>query len=144
MMNPSTEMPLARNALYSLAAVGGVLLGLFLLAGASGHFIAVWPSLDSAVTPSLVNRFNLLKPGLILLTTGLINIGVCRGLWMGKNWALQLALGCNVFTMIYFGWLLTKGVPDHPIGVFLASAASYVVLLGAIRVGLVWPAARKQ
>lgn len=128
-----------RNTLHSLVAVGGVLLGVFLLAGAYGHFAAIWPTLGDAARASLGERFGLLKPGLILLAAGLVDIGVCQALWKARNWALQLALAVNVVVMIYLGWLLAKGVPGHPIGLFLGLVSSYVVLLLAIRAGLVWP-----
>ncbi len=65
----------SRNSLYSLASVGGVLLGFFLLAAAYGHFAAVWPAIDSEAAASDYSRFALLLPGLILATTGLIDIG---------------------------------------------------------------------
>ena len=132
--------PSPRNSLYSLASVGGVLLGAFLLAGASGHFAAVWPVLAGETNLSADQRFSLVLPGVVLLASGLIDIGLCRALWTGTSWALALALAVTVVAAIYFGYLLNRGVPDHPIGVFLALVSSYVLLLGAIRLGLTWPA----
>lgn len=123
------------NSLHRLASVGGALLGLFLLAGAFGHFTAVWPAIASDN-----NRFTLLLPGLMLTTTGLLNIALCRLLWVGTTWSLNLALVVNVCTAMYLAYLLGQVVPDHPIGIFLAMVSSYVVLLAAIRAGLVWPA----
>ncbi len=134
----------SRNSLYSLAAIGGVLLGLFLIAAAYGHLSAVWPSIDSGMSASGNSRFVLLLPGLLLATTGLINIGLCRVLWIGMSWALQLALVSNVLAGAYFTYLLlSQEVPDHPIGHFVAMVSSYIILLGAIRFGLVWPAAAR-
>ena len=130
----------ARNALYQVAAGVGVLLGLLLLAGASGHFTAVWPALDPAATPSPRDRFALLLPGAILLTSGVVNVALCRALWIGRRWSVTIAMAANVLAMIYFAYLFNRGVPDHPIGVFLASVASFVILLCGIRLGLTWPA----
>ncbi len=124
-----------RNLLHRLASVGGALLGVFLVAGALGHFTAIWPAISSDGS-----RFDLLLPGLVLMTTGLFNIALCQVLWKGISWSLKLVLGANACTAIYLAYLLNHGVPDHPIGFFLALVSSHVVLLAAIRVGLVWPA----
>ena len=131
----------SRNSLYSLASVGGTLLGFFLLMAAYGHFAAVWPVIDKGMSASDNNPLVLLSPGLILATTGLINLGLCRALWMGVGWALQLALVFNGLAAMYLTYLLLgQSVPDHPIGIFVALVSSYIILLGAIRIGLVWPA----
>ncbi len=139
MSDSSPEHMPARNSLYSLASVGGVLLGAFLLAGAYGHFEAVWPIVGGDREPE--RRVALMLPGAVLLFTGLLNIGLCRALWIGAGWSLQLALAGNSLTAIYLGLLLYRSVvPDHPIGVFLALVSSFVLILAAIRVGLTWPA----
>jgi hypothetical protein len=131
----------SRNSLYSLASVGGVLLGFFLLMAAYGHFAAVWPAIDNGMSASGNSRFVLLLPGLILSTTGLINIGLCRVLWIGMGWALQLALVFNGLAAMYLTYLLlNQSAPDHPFGPFVALVSSYLILLGSIRFGLVWPA----
>ncbi len=124
-----------RNLLHRLASIGGALLGAFLVAGALGHFTAIWPVLSTDGS-----RFDLLLPGLMLMTTGLLDIALCQPLWKGTSWSLKLALGANACTTMYLAYLLNQGVPDHPIGAFLALVSSYVILLAAIRVGLVWPA----
>lgn len=136
--DPETQP--ARNSLHRLASGGGVLLGVFLLTGAFGHFVAVWPAFNAGVIASDNSRVALLLPGLMLAATGLLNIGLCRALWTGTMWSLQLALLFNGVTAVYLAYLLIHGVPDHPIGLFLALVSSYVLVLGAIRVGLVWPA----
>ena len=128
-----------RNSLYSIAAVGGILLGAFLLAGAYGHFAAVWPGVTGEPDAATRERFSLLFPGIVLAATGVVNVALCRALWTGTYWALQLALAMNLLAAVYLGYLLTRGVPGHPIGEFLAVVLSYVVLLGAIRMGLIWP-----
>ena len=133
-----------RNGLHGLAAAGAVLLGLFLLAGAGGHIVAVWPVLDSDIGASFAKRFAVLLPGLVLLAGGMINLVFCWPLWAGTRWALHASIAGNLINAIYFGWLLARGVPEHPIGLFLAAVASYLLLLGAIRAGLVWPAARTK
>lgn len=130
-----------RNSLWSLASGGGLLLGLFLLFAAYGHFTAVWPAIDSGTGSSGSSRFSLLLPGLFLVITGLIDIGLCRVLWIGMRWALHLALVFNVLAAMYLAYLLlSQGAPDHPIGPFVGLVSSYIILLAAIRLGLVWPA----
>jgi|GEM_PF-1754121 len=137
------EHQLTRNALYRLASGGGLLLGLFLLGAAYGHFAAVWPVIDGSKDPSGSSRLSLLLPGLLLATTGLINIGLCRVLWIGMRWAVNLALVSNVLTAMYFIYLLvSQAAPNHPIGPFVALVSSYIILLVAIRLGLVWPASK--
>jgi len=130
----------APNSLRRLAAVGGVLLGLFFVAGALGHFAAAWPAVDGGATASGKSRFAILLPGLILVSAGLVNVGLCKALWSGSAWSLQLALVINVVATAYLAHLLSKGMPGHPIGIFVALVSSHVILLGAIRLGLVWPA----
>lgn len=129
-----------RNSLFPLAAAAGVLLGALLLAGASGHFAAIWPTLDRVPALTLAERFALLLPGSILLGTGLVNIAICRALWTGRYWSVPVALAANLIAAGYFAYLFGRGVPGHPIGLFLASATSYVLLLGGIKMGLTWPA----
>ncbi len=129
-----------RNALYPLAAAVGVLLGALLLAGASGHFAAIWPTLDRVPALTTAERFALLLPGSILLGTGLVNIAICWALWTGRYWSVPVALAANLIAAGYFAYLFSRGVPDHPIGLFLASAASHVLILAGIRLGLTWPA----
>ena len=130
-----------RNALWRLASGGGVLLGCFLLLAAYGHFSAVWPSIQSDAGLSGSGRFSLLLPGLLLIITGLIDIALCRVLWMGIRWALYPALVFNALAVIYLVFLmLSQSAPDHPIGPFVALVSSYIILLLAIRFGLIWPA----
>lgn len=137
-MSASDPLP-PKNSLYNVASVGGVLLGAFLLAGAYGHFAAVWPTVVEATAAG--RRVALLFPGTVLLVTGLINIALCMALWKGKRRPLPLALVLNTLVMVYLGYLLYRNVaPDHPIGVFLALVTSYVLLLSAIKAGLTWPA----
>lgn len=134
------------NALYRLVAASGGLLGLLLVAGASGHMTGVWPMLfgngngmDNGNLQYL-RVFLLLLPGVILALTAAINALVCYPLWVGTQWALRLALSVNVLAAIYFTYLLQCGIPDHPIGFFLAFIAGQVIVLGAIQAGLRWPA----
>ncbi|MFK7957336.1 MAG: hypothetical protein AB8B96_14660 [Lysobacterales bacterium] len=137
--DPRNSAP--RNSLYTLAAAAGALLGLLLLAAAFGHFAAVWPAIDENTTVSGTKRLLLLLPGLVLTVAGLINVLTCRALWIGMKWALHTALAFNGITATYLVYLLSQGVPGHPIGFFLTLVLSSFVMLSAIRVGLVWPAA---
>ena len=125
-----------RNHLHALAAVGGLVMGVFLLLGAYGHYAAVWPMLDA---PLDEGRFRLLLPGLMLALPGVINIVVCRAVWVGARWSVNLSLAANILAAVYLGYQLFRGVPGHPIGLFLALVSSYTLLLVAIRLGLVWP-----
>ena len=104
--------------------------------------MAVWPVIGGAVDAPAGSRVTLLLPGLILATTGLVNIGLCRMLWPGVTWSVNVALVFNAVTTLYLVHLLRQGVPEHPIGIFLAMVSSYLVLLSAIRAGLVWPSPR--
>ncbi len=128
-----TATPLPRNLLHLLASLGGLLLGLFLAMAALGHLSAVWPTLGA-------NGWTALLPAMVLAGTCVLNLAASVPLWTGSRWAVQVALACNTLVMIYFAYLLQRGVPGHPIGVFVALETSYVILLGVIRVGLVWPA----
>ncbi len=129
-----------RNSLFRLAAAAGLLLGVFLLMGASGHFAAVGFGPGGELQGSFGKRFALVLPGLILAGTGLVNIGVCRALWSGAAWSLHLALLCNGVAAMYLLYLMSTDLPGHPVGEFLALVSSHIVLLSAIRLGLVWPA----
>lgn len=130
----------SRNLLYVLAAIGGAFVGCSLLLGAYGHLAAVLPAIGGEDNASIVRRLALVLPGLFLLVPGVLNFALCRFLWDGKLWSLRLALTGNGLALAYLVYLLWKGVPGHPVGIFLAIIASYVVLLGAIRSGLIWPA----
>ena len=138
-MSASDPMRAPRNGLHVLAAAVAVVLGLFLLAGAGGHLVATWPALSGGDLAA-GRRILLLLPGLVLLTGAVVNLALCWALWLGRRWAQHAALVCNVGVAVYCGWLLVRGVPEHPIGLFVAMVSSDVVLLGAIRAGLVWPA----
>jgi hypothetical protein len=129
-----------RNGLHALASVGGVLIGLFLLAGAAGHFAAVWPAMDGATHSLGEMRLRLFLPGLMLAVPGLINIIVCRAVWIGRRWSVNLLLTVNIIAAGYLAYQLVQDLSGHPIGFFLALVSSYTVLLAAIRMGLVWPA----
>lgn len=129
-----------RNGLYPMAAVCGLLMGALLLAGAWGHFTATWPALSGAAQPELSARLALLTPGVILLVSGLVNVVVCSVLWQGKRWALLMALAANLIAVGYFAYLFSRGVPGHPIGLFLGFTTSYFALLTAIQLGLTWSA----
>lgn len=133
-----------RSALHALAAVGGVLIGFFLLAGAYGHYAAVGPVLDGAADPLPNDRFGLLLPVLMLALPGVIDIGVCRAVWAGKQWSLNLAAAANFSAAIYLAYQMLRGIPGHPIGLFLALVSSYTLVLAAIRMGLEWPASTDQ
>ena len=135
----SSTAPLQRNNLYNLAAVNAVLLGALLTLGANGHFVAVWAQLidQDAV---IQHRLLLLLPGATLAGTALLNILLCKPLWQARGYALNITLAGNLLAMLYFIYLMLKGVPDHPIGVFLALEMSFVILLVVTRAGLAWPA----
>ena len=136
-----SDLPAAspRNALYTLAAIGGALLGLLLIAAAYGHFSAVWPKIDAGTTDASKSRFVLLLPGLVLAITGLVDIALGRALGVGMRRALRVVLICNVLAALYLTYLLNAGVPDHPIGFFTTLLWCYVIVLGALQAGLVWP-----
>lgn len=130
---------LQHNALYRLAAIGAVILGLFLTLGAQGHFIAVWPLVTSDGM-DLSRRLLLMLPGVMLAGTAVLNLLLCKPLWQDRRYALHVTLAGNLLTMGYLLYLMIRGVPNHPIGVFLALEVSFVLLLVATRAGLVWPA----
>lgn len=117
---------------------------MFLLAGAFGHFGSVWPAAGDGSVMSSIPPFSLLFPGLLLALTGLVNICLCKALWAGANWALQLALAVNLVAVVYLGYLLNQNIPGHPIGIFVALVSSQVLLLAAIRLGLTWPARERS
>lgn len=81
----------------------------------------------------------LLMPGALLTFTGMVNFILSRALWTQARWALHGALVTNVLAIAYFSYLLGTGVPNHPIGLFLALVSSDTAMLVAIRCGLVWP-----
>ena len=125
------------NGLNKVTAGGAVLVGTFLILGAYGHFDAVWPSItgDDPATDATA----LLLPGLILAASGLLGIALCKALWSGLRHAFDAAIVINVLTLVYLVYLLGKGVPGHPIGVFTGIVACNLVLVLAPRLGLVWP-----
>ncbi|MFI2810039.1 hypothetical protein [Microbulbifer sp. JSM ZJ756] len=135
--SPSQETQ--RNSLYSLAAVGAVLLGILLTMGAYGHFAAVWEQMMSDET-ALPRRLLLMLPGATLAGTAVLNILLSKPLWQGRGYALTATLVGNLLATAYLVYLIIRGVPGHPIGIFLALEMSLVILLVSIRAGLVWPA----
>ncbi|WP_299592935.1 hypothetical protein [uncultured Microbulbifer sp.] len=138
----STSPESPRNALCKLAAVCGLLLGFFLTLGAYGHFGAVWADIWQSDT-ALQRRILLMLPGLMLAATAALNILFSKPLWEARGYALNIGLIGNLLTAAYLAYLLVRGVPDHPIGVFLTMETSYVILLAGIRAGLVWPVVTK-
>ncbi len=126
-----------RNGLHILAAGGAVLVGAFLALGAFGHFEAVLPSINEGGSDR--SAFALLLPGIILASAGVISIALSKALWDGRRWALDVASTINALALIYFGFLLWKGLPGHPVAIFAAIVACNLVLLLATRSGLVWP-----
>ncbi len=125
------------NGLHKLTALGAVLVGVFFLAGAYGHYEAVWP----LITGDAANKTALIGPGAILAMAGVISIALCKPLWDGMGTALDATIVINVLALGYFLFLMGQGeVPDHPIGIFAGVVACNLVLLMATRLGLVWPA----
>ncbi|AWF81646.1 hypothetical protein BTJ40_12870 [Microbulbifer sp. A4B17] len=138
-MSASRSNPaLQRNALYRLAACGAVVLGLFLLLGAQGHFAAIWPLVTSD-SIGLSRRLLLILPGVMLAGTAVLNLLLCKPLWQERRYALNVTLAGNLLTTSYLFYLMIRGVPNHPIGIFLALEMSFVLLLLVTRNGLVWP-----
>lgn len=125
------------NDLYRLAAVTGLLLAFFLFLGASGHLVAVWSTL-SVNDSGMGNRVALLLPGLVLAASCIGNGLLAPGLWLRKRLARDAALLVNTLCALYLSYLLAKGVPGHPIGIFLCLVLHQLLILGAICVGLVW------
>ncbi len=134
----ATEQNAIDNDLYRLAAVTGLLLGSFLLAGASGHLIAVWPILPLESGEISAQVWSLLFPGLVLACGCIANLTLTIGLWRGRSRAMYASLSFNAVCAIYLAFLLAKGVPGHPIGKFLTLVSCQVLLLSAIAAGLVW------
>ncbi|WP_444913589.1 hypothetical protein [Microbulbifer sp. TRSA007] len=138
-MSASRSKPaLQRNALYRLAACGTVVLGLFLFLGAQGHFVAIWPLVTSDGI-GLFRRLLLMLPGVMLAGTAVLNLLLCKPLWQERRYALNVTLAVNLLTTSYLFYLMIRGVPNHPIGIFLALEMSFVLLLLVTRTGLVWP-----
>lgn len=126
-----------RNGLPSIASAGSVLLGVFLIMGAYGHFIAVLPLMADAAT--VAAHLRLSAPGLILGLAGVLNITLAKSLWRGHRIGINVALGINTLALVYFVYLLWKNVPNHPIGLFAGIVSCDLVLLLGTRLGLVWP-----
>ena len=135
---PASEPAPSLNLLYRVAAGSGAILTLFLLVGAWGHFAAIWPRLTGPEAAS-TDRILLILPGAVLLLCGLANLATLYGLWRSGKISVVLALLINVGAAGYFAYLLARGVPDHPIGLFLALVAGHTVLLGSLQAGLRWP-----
>lgn len=127
-----------RNGLYKLATCGALLVSLLFCVGAYGHFVAVWWQIVGGDT-DLQKRLLLLLPGAVLTGTAALNLLLSRTLWQARSYALNGLLAANFFTLCYLIYLMLSGVPGHPIGSFLVLVTSEVILLLAIRVGLVWP-----
>ncbi|WP_444893691.1 hypothetical protein ACJJIE_04465 [Microbulbifer sp. TRSA001] len=143
-MSASRSKPaLQRNALNRLAACGAVVLGLFFLLGAQGHFVATWPLVTSDGI-GLSRRLLLMLPGVMLAGTAVLNLLLCKPLWQERRYALNVTLAGNLLTMSYLLYLMIRGVPNHPIGTFLALEMSFVMLLVGTRAGMVWPAVVAQ
>ncbi|WP_444936050.1 hypothetical protein ACJJIW_18790 [Microbulbifer sp. JMSA004] len=143
-MSASRSKPaLQRNALNRLAACGAVVLGLFFLLGAQGHFVATWPFITSDGI-GLSRRLLLMLPGVMLAGTAVLNLLLCKPLWQERRYALNVTLAGNLLTMSYLLYLMIRGVPNHPIGTFLALEMSFVMLLVGTRAGMVWPAVVAQ
>ncbi|AOS97847.1 hypothetical protein AUP74_02445 [Microbulbifer aggregans] len=136
----SASQDLQRNALYNLAAVGAVLLGVLLTLGAYGHFVAIWGQMMSEDV-ALQRRLLLMLPGVVLAGTAALNILFSKPLWQARGYALTVTLAGNLLAALYLTYLMIQGVPNHPIGVFLALETSFVILLVSLRAGLKWPAA---
>ena len=128
---------LPRNDLYRIAAVWGVLVGALFLAGAGGHVVAIWLDLDHFMQ---ISTMILLLPSVLLATTGLINIAVCRSVWRAAAISMRVVLVSNFLLAGYLVYLFHYGPVDHPIGFFLALSSCYCLLLAAIQLGLRWPA----
>ncbi len=126
-----------RNGLHRLAAGGAVLVGTFLMMGAYGHIMAVLPVMQSGASDS--GSFALSLPGVILATAGVLSVALCKALWDGRPWALNGAIVINALALIYFSYLLWRGLPGHPVAMFTGVVACNTVLLLATRFGLVWP-----
>ncbi|MEL7022299.1 MAG: hypothetical protein AAGL69_01055 [Pseudomonadota bacterium] len=123
------------TGLYRLAAVSSVAVGALLLAGAFGHFAAVWDRLTDAT----VSRLALLTPGVLLTLTGILNFVLVPTVWQARHWATVVALIANTLAAGYFALLLYSGVADHPIGLFLSITGAHALMLLSINLGLIWP-----
>jgi hypothetical protein len=107
--------------------------------GANGHLQAVLPLVgEGSFTDD--EHLRLLLPALILGVAGAVNIVLCKLVWDARPSGVSAALVTNSLALLYLVCLLWRGVPDHPIAVFTGIVASYIVLLAANRIGLVWPA----
>ena len=126
------------NGLHKVAAGGAALVGTFLVLGAYGHFEAVWPAISRGGKSG--NAMALALPGVILVFTGVFSVALCKSLWDGRRMAVDAALAINTLALVYLVYLLLRGVPGHPVGLFTGIVACNVTLLAATRAGLVWPA----
>ncbi|MCQ3830698.1 hypothetical protein HXX02_14760 [Microbulbifer elongatus] len=140
MLVTNSNQDLHRNNLYNLAAVGALLLAAFLTLGAYGHFVAIWAQAMSE-DAALARRLLLMLPGTILAGAAALNMLFSRPLWQAHSYALTATLVGNLLATLYLIYLMITGVPDHPIGVFLTLETSLLILLTALRCGLVWPVA---
>ncbi|WP_231757241.1 hypothetical protein [Microbulbifer elongatus] len=90
---------------------------------------------------ALPRRLLRLLPGTILAGAAVLNMLFSRPLWQTHSYALTATLVGNLLATLYLIYLMIAGVPDHPIGVFLTMKTSLLILLTALRCGLVWPVA---
>lgn len=119
------------NGLDAVAAGAGALLAMFLLLGGAGHLAATWTIGDQHSVMRLL-------PGLLLLAAATFNGLAFPGLLRGRRSWQWTALAVNSALALYLGRLLGEGVPNHPIGIFLALVCSHLVMLTAVVAGLEW------
>ena len=103
-MSDSDPPAQAATGLCRIAAVSGVAIGALLLAGAWGHFAAIWDRLGDPDA----SRLSLLAPGIFLTVAGVINGALCVSIWAARHWAHWLALATNLFATGYFALLLSS------------------------------------
>jgi hypothetical protein len=118
---------------FKLVAWAAGIVGLLMVVGGTGHLVGV---IGAAVHRHKLFNFrlvSLLAIGGMLLYPGLLNLGISRSIWLGRQWAFVMSAFATVALLAYGILLMFMKTPPDPTDPF-AGASTTAAALSMIQI----------
>ena len=132
-----------------LVAWAAGIMGVLMVIGGAGHLMGVVGAAVHRHKPFDFRLVSLIAIGGMLLYPGLLNLGISKSIWRGKQWAFAMSAFATVALLVYAILLLFMKTPPDPTDPFAGASSTAAALSTILIIYLVfllpgWIAVRRR